>query len=227
MEQTKALALWSKDVVSRTEFVDEITNLAAYQTEARVMKVIDEESMHLAIDLRAKVKKSYANVELYRQDSVSLPNAQAKFVNDMTRGVKRGFDKIRRGLGEGIQKQKEKLEREAREEVTKIVELDVMGENGGVEIVVTGEVSVIAPPNVVQTGAGAKVHTRGVPKCEVTDKLAMLKAVVSTAKGNVMWNLDCVELKDVEIKKRAREKAGDKREIKIPGGKYWTEDVLI
>lgn len=227
METNKQLAVWSAKVVSRTEFVDEITNLALYQNEMRGLKVVDAETMHKAIDLRAKVKKSYANVELYRKDSVALPNAQAKFVNDMTRGIKQGFDRIQRGLGEDIQKQKEKEEEAAREALAKEVPVEVVDENGGVEIVMTGEISVVNPPNVVQTDNGARVHTRGVPKCEVTDKLAMLKAVVSTAKGNSMWGLDCVTLDMPKVKAAAKEKAGDKREIKIPGGKYWTEDILV
>ena len=227
MEQTKQLALWSAAVTSRTEFVDEITNLALYQVEARGLKIVDEESMHLGINLRAKTKKSFANVELYRQDSVALPNAQSKFVNDMTRGIKDGFDKIGKTLGGEIQKQKKELEDKAKKEAAEKVNVELLDENGGVEIVVTGEISVVAPPNVVQTGQGAKVHTRAVPKCEVTDKLAMLKAIVSTAKGNAMWTLDMIELSDAKIKAAAKEKAGEKREIKVPGGKYWTEDVLI
>jgi hypothetical protein len=227
MEQTKQLATWTASVVSRTEFVDEITNLALYQNEARALKVVDAETMHQAIDLRAKTKKSYANVEKYRQDSVALPNAQAKFVNDMVRGVKGGFEKIQKSLGEDIQKQKTAEEAAAREALAKEVPVEVLGDNGGVEIVMTGEVKVVAPPNVVQTAGGVSVHTRGVPKCSVEDKMAMLKAVVSTAKGNAPWGLECVDINMVRVKAAAKEKAGDKREIKIPGGKYWTEDVLI
>lgn len=225
-DDNKQLAVFGAQITSDGAFKQLIVNLASYGLLVKGVKVVDAETMHHAIDLRAKVKKDYATWEDLRKRGVALPNAMSKFVNDLVREPKKQLEGWQRNIGEQIQKQKQIEEEKARKEAEDVVEAKIEAENG-VEIVVTGGVSVVDPPNVVRTDNGATVHTRGVPKVQVDDKLEFLKAVVSKAKKNEVWGLEMVDVKLPQVKERAKELAGDKKQLKIPGGKYWVEDVLV
>ena len=73
-----------------------------------------------------------------------------------------------------------------------------------------------APSNILESDSGNKVHTRTELKVEVTDKLKLLKSIISTAKGNGDLGIDLIDIRQADLKRVVKERGGMKGR-KIPG----------
>lgn len=206
------------EVVSDPRFLQLMRFTAlAQQTLGTVKKLETKQDQDNAIVFFDRVKKALTVLEDFRHEVVDFPTKFTQLINTMFRtprqqleGVKQHFSSLLSAYDAAEREKVAKAQAEAAKQPAQ-AQTELPLEDGMASVPMQPEVPATPPTTTKVEGTNAKVTMREVLEFEVVDKLKFLKAVISTSKGNAIYTLDMVELKETEIKKLCEGKR------KIPG----------
>lgn len=198
------------------------------QVLTTVPRINNDQDYQNALELFTKVKRAIDAKENFRHSVVDVPTKFVRLVNDMLRPLGDNFEKVKGHLSRIIsdwdaikRREAEEAQRKADEAHAAQQEQPAAPESADAEIPgppAEGKVQidppeVAAPPTTVKTESG-QVQMREFVEIEITDKIALLKAIVSKAERNEIYTTELVSFNEPGLKKLCEGRR------KIPGVKW-------
>jgi hypothetical protein len=205
------------------------------QTIQTVKGIENEAAYSNAIDTFTKIKAAIKEAGDIKGEYIDFPNEFVKLVRNMFRPLEKNLQESKAHMGRlienwdaALREEQRKREEEARlkqAEIPEIPEMTVPESEGDI---IKVEDSIPAPPEKVptvqKTERGGKVQMRDSLEVEVTSITKLLKAITSTAAGNVKYTEELVEVRVPQLK--ALIKANPKLK-KIPGVKFEWKKIAV
>jgi hypothetical protein len=180
-----------------SRFIDIMTKQIHWkgQHAATPAAIADDKQYKHAIDIFDEMKKQNKALEELRKEYVAFPTKVVSMINGLFKTVRDSIDLSRGIVGKLIQDKKSADEKAAlllvaqAEEKAKAGELESSEIDDGVSKVDFEPTLPELPGNVVESGSGAKVHTRTSLSVEVMDLGEFLK-IMTSKQNRLFWLTD-------------------------------------